>query len=97
MCLISAGVIRRCSALPAISSTSSTPAAAAISSTCSITRCRTSGARIGGSGSDRSSNTIVSRIPGRSSSGSGSLPSGFSSASRIRPFTSRMPGSESGG
>ena len=47
--------------------TSSTPAAAARSSTASITRWRMSGRRIGGSGSEMSSNAIVSFMPGRSS------------------------------
>ena len=44
--------------------TSSTPAAAATSSTASITRWRTSGRRIGGSGRLMSSNAIVSFMPG---------------------------------
>ncbi len=44
-----------------------------------------------------SSIAIVSFIPGVSSSDSGSASIGFSSAWRIAPFTSLMPGSESGG
>ena len=43
---------------------SSTPAAAAMSSTASMTRWRLSGRRIGGSGSDTSSKAIVSFMPG---------------------------------
>ena len=44
--------------------TSSTPAAAAMSSTASMTRWRMSGRRIGGSGSEMSSKAIVSFMPG---------------------------------
>ena len=55
---------------------SSTPAAAARSSTASMTRWRLSGRRIGGSGSDTSSKAIVSFMPACSSSGSGSESSG---------------------
>ncbi len=53
--------------------TSSTPAAAARSSTASMTRWRMSGRFIGGSGSEMSSKAMVSFMPGRSSAGSGSL------------------------
>ncbi len=62
-----------------------------------MTRCLTSGVRIGGSGSEMSSKTIVSRIPGRSSSGSGSMPAGLSSARWMAASSCLMPGSESGG
>ena len=41
--------------------------------------------------------TIVSRIPRRSSCGSGSLPCGCSRAWWIAPSRSTMPGSDSGG
>ena len=97
MCLSSAGVIRRCRALAAMMWTSSTPASAAIVSTCSMIRCRMSGARIGGSGIDRSSNAIVSFMPAYSSVGSGSASTGFSSASRIAVSTSGTDGIDSGG
>ena len=66
-------------------------------STASMIRCRMSGAAIGGSGSEMSSNAMVSRIPACSSVGSGSLSTGSSSASRIAPSTSRIAGSASGG
>ena len=68
--------------------TSSTPASAARSSTASMTRWRMSGRRIGGSGSEMSSNAIVSFMPGSSSAGSGSLSSGLSSAWRMAPSMS---------
>ncbi len=90
-------VIRRCSALAAMISTSSTPASAAMVSTCSMMRWRMSGRRMLGSGSDTSSKAIVSRIPAKSRSGSGSLSTGCSRASRTAPSTSAMPGSDSGG
>ncbi len=60
-------------------------------------RWRMSGFTMGGNGSEMSSNAMVSRMPARSSVGSGSLPTGSSSARRIAPSTSRMPGSDSGG
>ena len=60
-------------------------------------RCRMSGLRIGGSGSEMSSNAMVSRIPARSSSGSGSESTGVSSAFWIASSTSRTAGSASGG
>ena len=56
-----------------------------------------SGVRIGGSGSEMSSNAIVSRMPGRSSAPSGSIPSGLSSASAIAVSTSARPFSGGGG
>ncbi len=93
----SLAVSRRCSAFAEISSTSSTPASAAIVSTASMMRCRMSGFTIGGSGSEMSSKAIVSRIPGNSSSGSGSDSSGCSSAFWIVSSTSRTAGSDSGG
>ena len=74
----SASVMRRCRPRAAIRTTSSTPASAAMSRTASMTRWRLSGRRIGGSGRERSSKAIVSRIPANSSSGSGRLsPSGL--------------------
>ena len=57
-------VIRRCSAVATISSTSSTPLRAASSITCSRIRWRMSGVRIGGSGIEMSSIAIVSFMPG---------------------------------
>ncbi len=80
-----------------MSTTSSTPASAASVSTCSITRWRMSGRRIGGSGIDRSSKAIVSRIPGRSSARNGSLFSGSANARLIAASTSGSAGSDSGG
>ncbi len=62
-----------------------------------MTRCRTSGVCIGGSGSEMSSKAMVSRMPGRSSSGSGSMPTGSVSACAMAASTLRMAGSESGG
>ena len=62
-------VIRRCKASAAMMCTSSTPASAAMSSTCSITRWRMSGRFIGGSGNEMSSNAIVSFMPGRKQRG----------------------------
>ena len=60
-----------------------------MSSTVSITIWRTSGASIGGSGSEMSSKQIVSFIPGRSSAGSGSRsPTGCSSAWRMARYGS---------
>ena len=97
MCLSSAAVIRRCSALAAISFTSSTPASAAMVRTASMIRPRMSGAFIVGSGMDRSSKAIVSRIPRVSSSGSGSESCGFSSACWIASSTSGTDGIDSGG
>ena len=60
-------------------------------------RWRMSGVVIGGSGNEMSSIAIVSFMPGTRSSESGSASIGFSRAWRIAPFTSLMPGSESGG
>ena len=60
-------------------------------------RPRMSGAFMVGSGSDRSSKAMVSRIPALSSSGSGSESTGLSSASRIASSTSGTAGSDSGG
>jgi hypothetical protein len=78
--------------------TSSTPAAAAWSSTASMTRWRTSGLRIGGRGSEMSSKQIVSFMPGFSSARSGGLsPSGLSSASLMAPSTSSSGASGSPG
>ena len=57
--------------------TSSTPASAARSSTASMTRWRTSGRRIFGSGRLTSSNAIVSFMPGNSSVRSGSASIGL--------------------
>ena len=54
-----------------------------------MTRWRMSGFFIGGSGSEMSSKAMVSRIPACSSSGSGSVSIGFSSAFWIAPSTSR--------
>ena len=80
----SASVIRRCSARAQMSTTSSTPAEAAMSSTASMTRWRLSGRCMGGRGSEMSSKAMVSRMPGKSSSGSGARsPSGRSSAWRM--------------
>ena len=80
----SASVMRRCRASAAISTTSSTPASAASSRTCSITSWRTSGPRMGGSGSDTSSKAMVSAMPGRSWDRSGSAsPNGSSRARRM--------------
>ena len=63
-----------------------------------MTRWRMSGRFIGGSGSEMSSNAIVSFMPGRSSAGSGSLsPSGLSSASRMAPSRSSSGSSGSAG
>jgi hypothetical protein len=69
--------------LAAIRWTSSTPASAAISITSSRTSCRTSGWAIGGSGSERSSKAMVSRMFGRSSALSGSSSIGWAMARRI--------------
>ena len=55
------------------------------------------GAFIVGSGSERSSIAMVSRMPGKSSSGSGFSSTGLSRASRIAPSTSSIAGSDSGG
>jgi len=67
-----------------MSSTSSTPASAAMSSTVSITIWRMSGASMGGSGSETSSKQMVSFMPGRRSAGNGSRsPSGWSNAWRM--------------
>jgi hypothetical protein len=78
--------------------TSSTPAAAAWSSTASMTRWRMSGRRIGGSGSETSSKQMVSFMPGRSRARSGSLsPSGWSSAWRMAPSGSSRASSGSPG
>ena len=75
----------------ATSTTSSTPASAAMSSTVSITIWRASGASIGGSGSEMSSKQMVSFMPGRSSAGSGSLsPSGCNNASRTARYGSSI-------
>src|SRR5579875_3241015 len=88
----SASVIRRCRARAQISTTSSTPASAAMSRTASMTRWRLSGRRIGGRGRDTSSKAMVRRIPANSSAGRGALsPRGFSSAWRTA-----SPGSSSG-
>jgi hypothetical protein len=62
---------------------SSMPACAAMSMTSSITSWRTSGEAIGGRGRLMSSKAIVSRIPGRSRSFSGSSSIGWLSARRI--------------
>ena len=70
--------------------TSSTPASAAIVSTCSMIRWRRSGRRIFGSGRLTSSNAIVSFMPGNSSVGSGSMSIGLSSALRIAPSMSSI-------
>ena len=59
-------------------------------------RWRMSGLRIGGSGIEMSSNAMVSRMPGVSSSGSGSSPSGLSSACRIAASTSGTAGQRLG-
>ena len=60
-------------------------------------RPRMSGGRIVGSGSEMSSKAIVSFIPANSSSGSGSMSCGCSSASQIAWSTSGTAGSDSGG
>ncbi len=88
---------RRFNPFATTSATSSTPAAAAVVSTASMTRPRTSGRRIRGNGVDRSSKLIVSRIPGRSNAASGSLPTGAANAAAIAASTSPAPGSDSGG
>jgi hypothetical protein len=97
MCFSSAAVIRRCSALAAISFTSSTPASAAMVRTASMIRPRMSGAFIVGSGIDRSSKAMVSFIPALSSAGSGSESSGLSNACWIASSTSGTAGIDSGG
>ena len=73
------------------------PASAAISMTSSITSWRTSGAAIGGSGSERSSKAIVSFIPRRSSDFSGSSSSGFARARLIARSGWAIGSSGSGG
>jgi hypothetical protein len=88
--------IRRCRASAAMMWTSSTPASAAMVSTCSMIRWRRSGRRIFGSGRLTSSNAIVSFMPGNSSVGSGSMSIGFSSAVRIAPSMSSMASCGSG-
>ena len=81
-----------------MSTTSSTPAAAARSRTASTTRWRLSGRFIGGSGSDTSSKAIVSFMPGKSSDGSGWLsPTGLSRASRMAASGSGRPATGSAG
>ena len=76
--------------------TSSTPASAATSSTASMTRWRTSGRRIFGSGRLMSSKAIVSFIPGNSNVGNGSWSNGWSRAWRMAPSMSSIAGSGSG-
>ncbi len=61
-----------------------------------MTRWRTSGRRIGGSGRLMSSKAIVSFMPGNSSVGSGSWSIGLSRASRIAPSMSSIAASGSG-
>ena len=69
-----------------------------MSNTASIMRCLMSGLRIGGSGSEMSSNAIVSFIPGFRREGSGSeSPSGFKRASFIAPSGSESPSNGSEG
>ena len=97
MCSSSVVVSRRWKALAEISATSSTPAAAAIVSTCSMMRWRTSGAFIVGRVRETSSKAMVNRMPGVSSAGSGSESVGLSSASRIASSMSATVGSDSGG
>ena len=60
-------------------------------------RPRMSGARMGGRGSERSSNAIVNRIPGFMSWGRGSASTGFIRASRMAASRFLIRGSESGG
>ena len=75
----------------AISSTSSTPAAAAMVRTASMIRCRMSGLRIGGSGIEMSSNAMVSRMPGLQQLGQRVVAVGVEQRVRgSRPSTSRI-------
>src|SRR5438132_307535 len=67
----SLAVIRRCTLVAMIISTSSTPWSASRPSTMVRTRSRTSGRRIGGSGKEMSSMAMTTFMPGRSLAWSG--------------------------
>jgi hypothetical protein len=63
-----------------------------------MTRCRMSGARIGGRGSEMSSKAMVSFMPGRSRAASGSLsPMGLARAWAMAPSGSASGSSGSAG
>ena len=66
--------MRRWTLVAMMISTSSTPWSASSSRTIVSTRSRTSGRRIGGSGSEMSSMAMTTFIPGRSLAWSGSEP-----------------------